>query len=252
MFKIDGTDVPDKRADRNLRAMCDAVLAETGGEVSFNLDVTARRRFGYHYLTRYGNLFLENRYTDWSNYYPHWTLRNLWMLARYVPAQRLQVEFLNVWRNADRYPPDDPLAPCHVPFEYAFSVTMMAQPLAWFECQNLPEEAFSAAAALRTYRAHQRAIHAGQIWPIGEEPSGTSWTGFQSQHGEEGYLAVYREHTARETAALRLLGAAGRVVQCERIVGQGEPLVGQAGADGEVTFSLPAPFTYAFYRYRLG
>jgi len=252
MFKIDGTDVPDKRADRNLRAMCDAVLAETGGEVSFNLDVTARRRFGYHYLTRYGNLFLENRYTDWSNYYPHWTLRNLWMLARYVPAQRLQVEFLNVWRNADRYPPDDPLAPCHVPFEYAFSVTMMAQPLAWFECQNLPEEAFSAAVALRTYRAHQRAIHAGQIWPIGEEPSGTSWTGFQSQHGEEGYLAVYREHTARETAALRLVGAAGRAVRCERIAGQGEPLVGQAGAVGEVTFSLPAPFTYALYRYRLG
>jgi len=28
-----------------------------------------------------GVLVLENRYTDWVNYHPHWTLRNLWMLA---------------------------------------------------------------------------------------------------------------------------------------------------------------------------
>ncbi len=250
-FKIDGTDIPDKRADRNLRAMLDTVLEETRGEVSFNLDVTARRRFGYHYLTRYGNLFLENRYTDWSNYYPHWTLRNLWMLARYLPAQRLQIEFLNVWRNTDRYPADDPLAPRHVPFEYAFAVTMMAQPLAWFESQSLPEEAFVTSAALRTYRAHQRAIHTGQIWPIGEEPSGASWTGFQSTNGDEGYLAVYRERTARPSARMRLVGAQGCLICCEALLGQGAAFAERADADGGVEFALPAPFSYALYRYRI-
>ena len=103
-FKIDGVEVPDKEADHNLRAMLERVTEATDGEAVFNMDVTAGRRWGYHYGNEYGNIFLENRYTDWSNYYPHWTLRNLWMLSRYVPHQKLQIEFLNRWRNADRYP----------------------------------------------------------------------------------------------------------------------------------------------------
>ena len=98
-FKIDGVQVPDKRAETNLRCMFDAVRAATDDQAVFNLDVTAGQRYGYHYFNEYGNVFVENRYTDWSNYYPHWTLRNVWMLSRYVPAQNLQVEFLNVWRR---------------------------------------------------------------------------------------------------------------------------------------------------------
>ena len=151
-FKIDGVQVPDKRAEVNLRRMFDTVLAATHGEAVFNLDVTAGQRYGYHYFNEYGNIFLENRYTDWSNYYPHWTLRNLWMLSRYVPAQNLQIEFLNVWRNQDNYSLVDPLAPANVPFAYAFACTMMAQPLAWFEATGLPEEA-AAAEAVRDRRA---------------------------------------------------------------------------------------------------
>jgi len=251
VFKIDGTDVPDKRADRNLRAMFDRVIRETRGEVSFNIDTTAKRRFGYHYMPRYGNLFLENRYTDWSNYYPHWTLRNLWTLARYLPAQRFQIEFLNVWRNAERYPEGDPLAPREVPFEYAFAVTMMAQPLAWFESQHLPEAAFAAAGAIRRYREHQRRIHAGRIWPIGEEPSGLGWTGFQSVRADGGYLAIYRERTERASARMRLRGAAGRTLIGEPVIGRGAAFRAPADGAGEVEFALPAPFTYALYAYTL-
>ena len=206
-FKIDGVMIPDKRADLNLRAMFERVMDATGGQAVFNLDVTAGRRWGYHYGNEYGNIFLENRYTDWSNHYPHWTLRNLWMLSRHVPPQNLQIEFLNRWRNADRYPTDDPLAPGRIPFDYCFAITMMAQPLAWFEATGLPEEAFDIAPLIRTYRAHQERIHAGQIFPIGEEPSGTSWTGFQSLRGDEGYLIVYREHNDRSEARLRLWNA---------------------------------------------
>ncbi len=85
-FKIDGLQIPTKTAEQNLRRLFDAVLAQTNHEVIFNLDATAGRRGGYHYMNEYGNIFLENRYTDWGNYYPYRTLRNLWMLSRYVPA----------------------------------------------------------------------------------------------------------------------------------------------------------------------
>ncbi|NLD71850.1 MAG: alpha-galactosidase, partial [Chloroflexi bacterium] len=121
----------------------------------------------------------------------------------------------------------------------------------WFESQHLPEEAYGAAEAIQTYRQHQRRIHAGRIWPIGEEPSGLSWTGFQSEREGGGYLAVYRERTERASARLRVRGAAGRRVVCEPIIGQGAPLDVEAGADGVVTFALPTPWSYALYAYTI-
>lgn len=110
IFKIDGLTIPTKKAEINLRNLFDKVLAETDNKVMFNLDATASRRGGYHMFNEYGNIFLENRYTDWQNYYPYWTLRNLWMLSKYVPAEKLQIEFLNKWRNTEKYG-DDPFAP---------------------------------------------------------------------------------------------------------------------------------------------
>jgi alpha-galactosidase len=274
-FKIDGVQVPDKAAEVNLRRMFDAVRVATEDQAVFNLDVTAGRRYGYHYFNEYGNIFLENRYTDWSNYYPHWTLRNLWMLSRYVPAQNLQIEFLNVWRNPGNYALADPLAPANVPFAYAFALTMMAQPLAWFEGTGLPEAAFEIAELVRIYRAHQAAIHAGQIFPIGEEPSGAGWTGFQSVGADEGYVLLLREHNERPEAEIRLHGVAHTRVHFDPVIYTGSvictgsvidtgpvssttaaPDAGASfdavvGADGAVHFALPTPHSFALYRYHI-
>jgi alpha-galactosidase len=250
-YKIDGVVIPDKEADRNLRAMFERVMEATGSEAVFNLDVTAGQRWGYHYGNEYGNIFLENRYTDWRNYYPHWTLRNLWMLSRYLPAQNLQIEFLNKWRNPGNYPADDPLAPERVPFAYCFAVTVAAQPLAWFEATGLPEEAFAIAPLIRTYREHQVRLHAGQILPIGEEPSGTGWTGFQSMGEGSGYLLLYREWNEREEARIALWGLAGATLRCTHLAGQGAEFTTEVGPEGEITVRLPAPFTFALYRYEV-
>lgn len=250
-FKIDGVDIPDKQADLNFRMFLDGVQSMTRNEAVFNLDATAMRRFGFHYLNQYGNIFLENRYTDWGNYYPHRTLRNLWMLSRYVPTQSLQIEFLNRWRNAEKYDADDPLAPCRVPFDYCFAITMMAQPLAWFEASNLPEEAFELSDVIRVYRQHQEAIHAGRILPIGEEPCGTGWTGFQSCQGDRGYFAIYRELNDRASAALKVWGISGNKVACQAVLGDGDDLQGGVSADGRLELRLPRPLTFVLYEYQV-
>ena len=70
MFKIDGLAITSKLGEERLRAMFDSVMQATGNEVVFNLDATAGRRGGYHMLNRYGNIFLENRYTDWATIIP--------------------------------------------------------------------------------------------------------------------------------------------------------------------------------------
>ncbi|MGM9738474.1 MAG: alpha-galactosidase [Candidatus Cryptobacteroides sp.] len=250
VFKIDGLSIPDKRAEENLRKFFDKVLEETGNEVIFNVDVTAGRRGGYNMLNEYGNIFLENRYTDWRNYYPYWTLRNIWQLSRYVPAERIQVEFLNKWRNTDKYK-GDPFAPAGYSFDYIFATAMAGQPLAWMEASNLPEEAYGTATLIRQYKEVAAEFHEGIILPVGEEPSGRSWTGFQSisPDGKTGFIIVYRERNDRVTAGIRTWLPENSKVLFTKILGDGRNFRTMTGEDGRVVFRLDSPDSFAMYRY---
>ncbi len=252
VFKIDGVSIPTKRAEMNLRRFFDTVLAETGNEAVFNLDVTAGRRGGYHFFNEYGNIFLENRYTDWRNYYPYWTLRNLWQLSRYVPAEKLQVEFLNKWRNAGEYA-DDPFAPSSYSFGYIFATAMAGQPLAWMEASNLPEEAFRLSSVIKSYKAVMNDFHNGTILPIGEEPSGKSWTGFQSiSSGEKtGFMLVFREKNEYDSARLDTWLPEGISVHFTPVTGSGSAFDTVTGGNGAVEFALSSENSFALYEYKI-
>lgn len=250
-FKIDGVNLPDKLAEINFRKFLDKVGRETNNDVVFNLDVTAGRRGGFHYFNEYGNLFLENRYTDWQNYYPYTTLRNLWMLSKYVPSQNFQIEFLNKWRNADKYK-EDPFAPANYSFDYQFAITMAAQPLAWFEGTGLPAEAFTVAApVIRKYRQIQVDFHSGNIFPVGEEPSGKSWTGFQSVQEGKGYFLIFREANNSPTAEITTWLPAGTSISCTPIIGKGKPFTAKVGVNRTVRFELPEKNCYTLYNYKV-
>ncbi|MXV51290.1 alpha-galactosidase [Pedobacter sp. HMF7647] len=250
-FKIDGVQIVDKKGEVNFRRTLDSVMTVTNNEVVFNLDVTAGRRNGYHYFNEYGNIFLENRYTDWGNYYPHFTLRNLWQLSRYVPPQNLQIEFLNNSRNTDKYAPNDLLAPAKLSFDYGFALTMMAQPLAWMEATGLPETAFTSANNIKKYRGIQTAIHSGMIFPIGNEPSGTSWTGFQSSIGNKGYLLIIRENNNEKTSWLSTWLPGGRIVTLTSVLGDGKSYVTTTEPSGRLKCQLAVPNSYALYQYEI-
>ena len=71
-----------------------------------------------------------------------------------------------------------------------------------------------------------------------------------------GYLAVYREYNDRPCARLRLWDLAGVDIRCEAITKNGADCIGAdavhtVSEDGGLDFCLPAPFTYALYRYRV-
>lgn len=249
-FKIDGLNIPTKQSEINLRRLFNKVLRETGDKVIFNLDATAGRRTGYHMFNEYGNIFLENRYTDWQNYYPYWTLRNLWQLSKYVPAEKLQIEFLNKWRNADKYG-NDAFAPARYSFEYLFAITMAAQPLAWFEGSGLPSEAFAISKPVNVYKKIQHDFHKGIILPVGNEPSGKSWTGFQSVHEGKGYLIVFRENTPDSLAKIATWLPANVRVKCTRLLGSGTDKLLLTGADGSLEVNLPAVNSYVVYKYEI-
>jgi hypothetical protein len=250
IFKIDGLIIPSKKAERNLRKMLDRVREETGDEVIFNMDVTNGRRIGYNWFTEYGNIFLENRYTDWGNYYPYKTLRNLWQLSRYVAPERFQIEFLNPWRNADKYPYKDPFAPANYAFDYIAAVSFAAQPLAWLEASNLPEEAFSTGKLLKDWFRLAPEFHSGTILPVGEEPSGCSWTGFQSIiDRNHGYLIVYREATQDAQGYIKTWLPAGSKVSFKAVLGSGKDFRAKAAPDGSIPVKLHEPNSFALYEY---
>jgi len=251
MWKIDGVQIGDKQADVNFSKLLDKVMAATSNEAVFNLDVTAGRRFGYNYMHTYGNLFLENRYTDWTNYYPHFSLRNLWQLSAYIPAQRLQIEFLNKWRNANKYPVGDVLAPANYSFDYLFAITMVAQPLAWFEVSSLPAEAFETAKLITKYKTIAADLHMGKIFPIGDEPGGFSWTGFQSVQHNKGYLLVFRESNRNTKKLVKTLLPAGKKVRLSFVAGKGKTFDTTTGEDGAITFQIPDQKSFALYSYIL-
>ena len=252
-WKIDGVKIADKLAEINFRKMLDTVVESTGNKAIFNLDVTAGRRFGYNYFYEYGNLFLENRYTDFASYYPHFTLRNLWMLSKYIPPQRLQIEFLNKWRNTGKYPKNDLFAPAKYSLDYLFAITMPAQPLAWMEARNLPQKAFNTASLIKTYKKYWGEWHSGQIFPIGEEPSGMSWTGFQSvlKDKSSGYVLVFREMTTRKEMMYKLRQLPLGKYLFQLIAGDGDSFKATISQDRRVKFMLPKERSFAFYRYHL-
>ena len=242
IFKIDGLTIPSKEAETNLHRLFNKVLEETDEEVIFNLDATASRRGGYHMFNEYGNIFLENRYTDWQNYYPYWTLRNLWMLSKYVPAEKLQIEFLNKWRNTDKYK-GEVFAPENYSFEYLFATTLAGQPLAWMEGTNLPEEAFTLREHTEAYKKFQHDMHSGTILPIGDEPSGRSWTGFQSLKKDRGYLIVYRENHPEGTTEVDTWLPEGVTVRCIPLMGHGKAMTAVTGKKGRLEISLHQSMT---------
>lgn len=253
IFKIDGLNVSSKLGEERIRAMLDSVDLATNHQAVINLDVTAGRRFGYHMMNEYGNIFLENRYTDWGNYYPWLTLRNLWQLSKYVPSERLQIEFLNNYRNVEKYAPHDWLSPSNYRFDYIFAICMAAQPLAWMETSALCDNAFNIRETVKIYEKIQHDFHSGTILPIGEEPSGKSWTGFQSiLNDREGYLLIYREHTDSENAFIKTWLPKDFRIKTKNIIGNGKiDENSNVGSDGAVNVTINRINDYVLLKYEI-
>lgn len=250
-FKIDGVAIPNKLAEVNFENFIKKIKEESNGEVFFNLDLTAGVRGGYFSFRYAGNLFLENRYTDWTNYFPFYTLKNVWMLSKYFPPEFLQIEFLNKWRNSEKYDANDLFAPNNYNFEYIFATTMAAQPLAWFESTGLPSEAFEIASTIKKYRTIQSDFHAGNIFPVGDQPSGRSWTGFQSIQDKRGYFLIYRENNDVPEKEMSTFLQEGDRIKLTKIIGTGENFKTEVGAEAKIKFKLLKPNSYALYLYEI-
>ena len=177
------------------------------------------------------------------------------MLAKYVPAEKLQIEFLNKWRNSQKYG-NEPFAPANYSFEYLFATTMAGQPLAWMEASNLPDEAFKLKKLVEQYKELQYNFHQGIILPIGDEPSGRSWTGFQSicdqvNKAPSGYLLIYREDNDQDETWIETWLPEGKEIVCTPIFGSGKAINSIVGRKGSIKVTLPQKNNFVMYQYQV-
>lgn len=204
-FKLDGMRIHSKTAEKNFLRMCLHLLIESQGRISFQMDITNESRLGYFYEKELGTLFVENRYSDWGNYYPHNTLCNLWQLSHYIPAQKMLFEVLNLKRNIDRYYNEDGspdiLAPAGYDIDFVYASVMAANPLIWCEMQHLPEEDLRKLHALAVvYRQYRDDFV--EVIPMGECPNGFSLTGFYILGREHDYYIGLRELSEQNTVQI--------------------------------------------------
>jgi alpha-galactosidase len=241
-FKLDGIKLRTRLGEARFGRFLDALEHGSGGRIVVVLDVTSEVRQGYFREIEHGVLFLENRYTDWGNYYPYRTLRNVWQLSRWIPAQRLHIECLNPQRNASVYG-GDPFAPQRYPISYLYAITMIGHPLAWMEVQHLDAADSAALRHVADWHAanHQRLLTA-DIQPVGELPNGRSWTGFRFAF-PDGHcgLLVFRDSTEREESVFTI-DHAGPFIQR---AGNTEATTGSLPR-GRLRLRLPARRSWAF------
>ena len=208
-FKLDGIKIRNKLCEMRFIYMLKEITKRSEGEIRFNLDVTAEDRFGYLYQQQYGTLFVENRYTDFTSYFPHNTFKNLWSLASVIPTRRLQMELLNVRRNADKYK-NMPFAPDTYNMDYVLATVIPANPLVWMEMTGLSKADASLLSKITAvYKPHAPEIFASRVIPIGNAPSGMSFSGYfcLSEDKKSAHLLLFRESTKGDTYTFNLPSA---------------------------------------------
>ena len=242
-FKLDGIKLHSETALERLRSFVRKVHDGSGGRVVFDLDITAESRPGHFGLIECGPLFVENRYTDWISYWPHFTLRNVWQLARWVDPLRLRFELLNPDRNPQNYG-GDALAPAAYRGDALFASVMCTNPLGWFEVSGLTaERANEIQGLVSIWKQHREKMAEGTLLPIGACPDGHNHSGFlivpRTPQGTW-YLLLFRGNTSEAGCAWHLpvdLPGSWRV-----LAGQGE--VSACGRT--LTHAVAHPLGYVF------
>ena len=219
-FKIDGVLIRSKKAEDNLRSLLNHVLEKTNRKVYFNLDTTNGQRPGYFLFLEYGNIFLENRYVHMNlpsplNYHPEHTLRNLWNLSKYMCPEDLQIEIASPGSIAADLSADAPeKRPDVYSLEYWAAIALFANPLIWTAPSKISAEEKKIFRKMNDlHKAYRDQLAECEIYPVGQEPSGKSVTGFFARNKGMGksYLLLFREQNStdeKSTIALPRMKAA--------------------------------------------
>ena len=168
------------------------------------------------------------------------------MISKYIPASKFQFELVNPDLNTESYREGDPFAPSLYSMDYLFASVMLSNPLFWMEMQFLsPERRKQLRDIMPVWKEHRARLAALDVVPIGDKPSGRSFTGFAVTNGTEAeYLLLFREVTDSDSATVKapVRKGAKAVLLASNSTG------GFGIGDGEVNLRLDNPRSYVFVK----
>ena len=221
--------------------------------VGINWDITENcPRMGFYFGREFGNIFLQNcenspqgaTFKRFIAYDPEVTLNQTWLLAKYFNLNQVQITIQRVTESphGKEYPQD-----------YACGLALMGNPLFFVETRRFSEtEREQIKQVLSVYRVHRKKILSGYIEPVGNQPDGSVWTGFQCICSDnEGYLTIFREKdSADESFPIRLNVPAGKKIQLQNLY-QGNDTVLEPDNNGKYLFTGLSRKSWGFYQYKV-
>jgi len=221
-----------------------------------NWDVTHTLiRVGYFYGREYGNLFLQNRRLAMTKdkrpashiYKPRRILRDQWQVCQYLNLNDILFNVQNTdlvlkdYSNAHLYGNN-----------YSFAIAMMSSPLFFQETWRYkPEVREPLRNLISIYKKYRVEMSRGYVFPIGEKPDDTAWTGFQNFNPEtgSGFLTIFREiNNTEPEKAMTLKSLKGKSLEFENLI-TGEKETVMADADDKVLFRIAKPASFLYYRF---
>lgn len=246
-FKLDMYWIESEENKKQFLKMLNAVYS-FGDDVAVQLDVTRDKRINYLCGKEYGSIFVENRYILSQNAYPYRVLRSLWGFSKYLPTTRFQFELVNPDLNKDAYAEYDIFAPALYGMDYLFASVMLSNPLFWMELQFLPENRRQELKPImKVWKEIREDIASADISPIGDRPTGRSFTGFKIKGKERSYLLMFREVTDKDRFEFDL-GESVEIVKT--IISNADTSVKVNGDRIDVTFAEPR--AYALIEIKTG
>lgn len=208
-------------------------------------------RYGWYFAREYGSIYFQNLQEGAPAHLtmvPFQVLRQHWLLAKYLPANKLQVMLQNPKRT--RRDLSDAYLHSHA---YCFAMGVPFVPCFFQSAQFLDAAGRDELKAfIKLYKAQRQALFGSYTFPIGDEPDNASWSGFQlvSPAGGQGHLLLFRElHNGDARRNLALKFVAGQTLRLRNLE-TGETRTVTADAAGRVEFELKQPASYLFAEYR--
>jgi len=171
-------------------------------------------------------------------------------MAKYFPTNKLQVMLQNPQRT--RRDVSDAFAHSH---GYCFAMGLPFVPQFFQSAQYLDEAGRKELTELiAVYKKARPDIFTSTTYPIGEEPTNASWTGFQmvsTTRENGGHLLLFRElHDQRPTAKVQLKFLAGKTLVLTNLL-TGESNQATVDVAGQVELAIAKPADYRFLRYEV-
>lgn len=116
-----------------------------------------------------------------------------------IPAHLIQIEVPDIFHDRSDFADFDPM--------YCAMISFFGSPLLWLQPsrtdKKLLEEYHKMVKLFINYREN---LHKGFVFPVGEQPNGSSFTGFICHNGHKGIILIFKELTKRKRALLAVPG----------------------------------------------